>query len=154
LKSTRCLYIGNPDSRKSNGRRPKRLAILLLAVLILLGMGVDAVLAQVADLQVTKTVNDSTPDESQLITYTINVRNDGPDDATGVTILDLLPAGISFDSIDTIQPTGATYDPITGIWDIGTIPEGTNYDLKLDVSPDVGTAGSTIANTASVSSLN
>jgi uncharacterized repeat protein (TIGR01451 family) len=41
-----------------------------------------------ADLSVNKIVNDSTPAESDTITYTITVTNGGPNTATGVVIND------------------------------------------------------------------
>src|SRR5262249_1053609 len=49
---------------------------------------------QQADLQVSKTVSDPTPNVGQTITYTVTVTNSGPDAATNVTLQDILPAGV------------------------------------------------------------
>lgn len=43
------------------------------------------------DLVVTKTVNDTNPVISQNISYTITVVNNGPDNATGVYVNDIIP---------------------------------------------------------------
>ena len=103
------------------------------------------------DLLVTKKVNDSTPDELQIIEYEIRVENLGPAQATGVEITDLLPAGVTFSSTLTIEQ--GTYEPITGIWDVGTLENGDKPKLVIVAIVDAGTAAQVIQNTASVSDL-
>src|SRR5690606_34579737 len=49
-----------------------------------------------ADLSVTKVVDDPTPEEGQIVTFTITVTNEGPDDADDVALRDVLPAGLSY----------------------------------------------------------
>ena len=51
---------------------------------------------QQADLAVTKTVSDATPNVGDQITFTVTLSNHGPDAATGVQVTDLLPAGLTF----------------------------------------------------------
>jgi uncharacterized repeat protein (TIGR01451 family) len=53
-----------------------------------------------ADLSVAKSVDDATPDYLGVVVYTIAVANAGPSDATGVSISDLLPAGLAWLSDD------------------------------------------------------
>jgi len=65
-----------------------------------------------ADLSVTKTVSDATPNVGDQITFTVTLNNAGPDDATGVQVTDLLPAGLSFVSA---TPGQGTYDSNTGL---------------------------------------
>ena len=49
--------------------------------------------AGVADLSLTKNVNNTTPNVGDIVTFTITVNNDGPDDATNVGLRDVVPAG-------------------------------------------------------------
>ena len=73
-----------------------------------------------ADIAVTKDVNNTAPNYRDNVTFTVIVRNDGPDDATGVSLDDLLPAGLSWVSDDS---SGA-YDHTTGVWTIGSLADG------------------------------
>src|SRR5262249_23518956 len=50
---------------------------------------------QQADLVVGKQVSNPTPNVGSVITYTVTVANDGPDNATNVTLQDVLPAQVS-----------------------------------------------------------
>src|SRR5262249_38497546 len=56
---------------------------------------------QQADLDITKTVSDATPNVGDTITYTVTLRNTGPNTATDVTVQDLLPAGLTLLSFTT-----------------------------------------------------
>src|SRR5207302_589981 len=49
---------------------------------------------QRADLAVTKTVSNATPNVGDTITHTITLTDNGPNSATNVTATDLLPAGL------------------------------------------------------------
>jgi len=96
-----------------------------------------------ADLSLTKTVSDAAPNVGSDVTFTLSVHNDGPNDATGVTVRDALPAGLTFVS----ATPAANYDPATGIWTIGPIaPEQT---VALEVVATAAAAGS-LSNTAEV----
>ncbi|AEG18389.1 conserved repeat domain protein [Methanobacterium paludis] len=83
---------------------------------------------QSADIQVNQTQQNNT----QNVTYTITVTNNGPENATGVQITDKLSTGLTFTSADT-HGIG-TYDPTTGIWDIGTLNNGTTVTLTLNAN--------------------
>lgn len=65
-----------------------------------------------ADLSLTKTVDISTPDENSNVVYTLFLTNSGPDDATGVSIVDVLPAGLLWVSA---TGTGATISHDAGL---------------------------------------
>ena len=102
-----------------------------------------------ADLNLNKSVSDPTPNVGEQITYTIAVTNSGPSTATGVTVTDQLPAGVSFVSS---SPSQGTFNPATGIWDVGTLnPTGGAAILSLVATVD--TLG-TITNTAQVTTSN
>jgi uncharacterized repeat protein (TIGR01451 family) len=93
------------------------------------------------DLSLTKSAGDERPDLGGELDYTLTVRNDGTSDATGVVVLDPLPAGTEWVS-DT--STGA-YDPGTGSWAVGDVPTGTERSIVITV---VTTTVEPIANTA------
>ncbi|MBU7000319.1 MAG: DUF11 domain-containing protein [Theionarchaea archaeon] len=104
----------------------------------------ETIAAQEADLRLEKTVNDSTPDPGDTITFTITVYNDGPDTATNVLVEDVLPAGLSYVS-DT--PSQGTYSNVTGIWTVGTIVNGASATLQITAQV---TGTGTITNIAQV----
>ncbi len=68
-----------------------------------------------ADLQLQKSVDDNTPDDNQIINYTLTLRNNGPDAATEIKIKDVLPAGLIYQS--HIAGSG-NYDTATGFWNV------------------------------------
>ena len=102
----------------------------------------------VADLITVKTLDsgDSTPKEGDLVTFLIEVTNDGSGQATNVTLTDSLPTGITFTASD---PSQGLYDPVSGIWTIGTLGDETTATIKLTGRVDVGQGGNTIINTTS-----
>ncbi|WP_158607197.1 T9SS type A sorting domain-containing protein [Pontibacter oryzae] len=104
--------------------------------------------APVAELEVTNTVAAGPYYTGQNTTFTVKVKNNGPDAATGVKIQDKLPAGLEFVSYTS---TAGTYDAATGIWTLGTnvLPGGANaQSLILTVKP---TSTANYITTASVS---
>ena len=80
-----------------------------------------------ADLSVTKTVSDATPNVGDQITFTVTLTNQGPDTATGVQVTDLLPAGLTFVSA---TPSQGSYDSATGLWTVGTVSPGVPQTLR------------------------
>lgn len=58
-----------------------------------------------ADVYVTKTVSAATAQVGSELTYTVTVFNDGPSPAEGVTVVDTLPAGVTF--VSGTGPNGA-----------------------------------------------
>ncbi|RKN10771.1 DUF11 domain-containing protein [Aquimarina sp. BL5] len=86
----------------------------------------------IADLSLEKTVvdNDITPNVGDEITFQITVTNDGPDVATNVEVVDQLPPGFDF---ILFSATSGTYDEVTGVWNVGTVPNGSTQTLFIDV---------------------
>ena len=84
-----------------------------------------------ADLSVTKTVNNQTPLIGQEISFTIQVSNAGPNDATGVVVTDILQSGYTYVSSSA---TAGSYDPLTGIWLIGALADGQTIQLIVNVT--------------------
>ena len=84
---------------------------------------------QQADLALTKTVSDPTPNVGDTITYTVTLTDNGPDAATNVQVTDLLPAGLVVVSAST-EP--GSYNPATGLWTVGQlIVVGTPQTLQI-----------------------
>ena len=87
-----------------------------------------------ADIQVNQTINNTTPQTGDYVTITINATNNGPSNATGIIINDLLPAGLyvgSDDSNTSYTTTQGTYNPTTGDWTIGTLNNNTTATLTI-----------------------
>ena len=83
----------------------------------------------VADVSLTKTVDNSTPLTGQNVTFTITASNAGPATATNVAVSDPLPAGLTFVSA---TPSGnTTFNNGTGVWTIGTLNSGANATLQI-----------------------
>jgi uncharacterized repeat protein (TIGR01451 family) len=81
-----------------------------------------------ADLGLTKTVDNLTPNVGDTITFTITLSNAGPANATNVAVSDLLPAGLAFVSATASQ---GTYDSGSGTWLVGTVIVGTPVTLQI-----------------------
>ncbi len=100
---------------------------------------------QQADLVLTKTVDDATPNVGDTITYTIALENLGPNDATNVLVTDALPVGVT---LDLATPSQGTYDPTTGLWTVGTVAVGSPQTLLIQAtvtSPNPQTNTATIS---------
>lgn len=102
------------------------------------------------DLAISKTVDSLAPSENDTINYTIALINNGPNDATGIEITDLLPTGVTYVSN---TPSQGSYNNVTGLWNVGTVASGISATLGLTVTVDTGTAGQSIINTATITAL-
>lgn len=120
---------GTPDANPANNR------------------GSASVAVTSADLYLTKTVDQVNPDEGSNVIFTLTVGNDGPHDATGVAVSDLLPAGLTWVADDG----GGAYDPATGAWGIGNLNKLATVVLHITARCGPTTGGTTITNSAAVS---
>jgi uncharacterized repeat protein (TIGR01451 family) len=102
-----------------------------------------------ADLAVSKDVSALTPAEGDTITYTIQITNIGSNAATGVVVTDLLPTGVTHVSDDS----NGSYNPADGSWNVGDLNVGESVILHITATVDVGTAGTTITNIATISAV-
>jgi large repetitive protein len=109
------------------------------------GSASATVTGQAADLSVTKSVDDPTPNLGDSVTFTVQVANAGPDTAPSVQLSDPLPAGLTFTSA---TPSTGTYTALTGSWDVGSIASGTTDTLTIHA---VVNATGSIKNVAQVS---
>ena len=102
-------------------------------------------IGDVADLVTAKTLasGDSTPAEGDTVVYEIEITNNGDARATGVSLTDTLPPGITFVSSSVTQ---GSYDATTGLYTIGTLGVGDTAVLTLTGTVDVGQGGNSITN--------
>ena len=84
-----------------------------------------------ADLFINKVVDNMSPTSGEEITFTVTAGNNGPEDATGIQVEDLLPSGYTF--ISATVSTGS-YNEMTGIWVVGDLPFGETETLTIIVS--------------------
>jgi uncharacterized repeat protein (TIGR01451 family) len=102
-----------------------------------------------ADLSVTKTDSPDPVKAGQNLTYTITVRNNGPDAATGVTLTDQLPRNAGFGSASTTQGTCSLKPSKTEVaCNLGTVASGGIVTVTIMVKPN---KKGQITNTATVS---
>ena len=73
---------------------------------------------QLVDLVVHKSVDNETPNVGTTVVFTVVVSNNGPGTATGVTISDVLPDGLTFDHVSA---TEGSYEESNGTWTVGSV---------------------------------
>jgi len=81
----------------------------------------------VSDLEISKSVDNLSPFVGTNVIFTVVVTNNGPSEATGVEVTDLLPTGYSFISDDT----GGAYVSGTGIWTLPNIASGVSETINI-----------------------
>ena len=97
-----------------------------------------------ADLSLSQTVDNPTPDLAEIITFTLAISNNGPSNATNVVVSDPLPLGLILSS--TI-PSQGSYNSGSGLWTVGTITHAESITLSLVVTV---TSAGTVTNTAEI----
>lgn len=123
---------------------------MLFAALFVVQSAAQA--APSADLAVVKTVDNPLPREGDTIVYTLTLTNNGPDTANNVDVTDVLPAGVTYVSDDS----GGSYDNTTGVWVVAPplLAAAGAVTIHITATVNAGTLGSTITNTATITSSN
>jgi uncharacterized repeat protein (TIGR01451 family) len=98
----------------------------------------------IPQLTQSKAVDAATAVIGQTLTYSMSVGNTGSAESTGVNAQDLLPAGVTFVSADTGGI--GSYSPASGVWTIGTVPQGASYTLTITAAVNQGTDNTTQIN--------
>jgi len=112
--------------------------------------GIAVIDVPLVDVQViSKGVDDDAPYEGDQVRYAVTIYNAGPDDATGVQIQDVLPAGLTFVGAETPPGTGPP-NYSNGVWNVGDLLALEGRLLYIDAIVNQGTAGREIINTATV----
>ena len=89
-----------------------------------------------ADLAVTKTDSPDPIAVGQQLTYAVGVQNLGPSSATGVTLTDTLPAGVTFNSATPTQGS-CSQSAGTVTCSLGTIANGATPSVSIKVTPQI-----------------
>ena len=100
-----------------------------------------------ADLSLAKTVSSANPSTDDAVEYALTVHNAGPNDATGVTIHDSLPAGLDF--IDASPGCDNQNGMVT--CDVGAVANGQSVSVTIDARTTSALAGTAVGNLATVS---
>ncbi|MCP9754658.1 DUF11 domain-containing protein, partial [Lacihabitans sp. CCS-44] len=105
---------------------------------------------RVANLSLLKQVNNLTPQVGEIITFTIDLNNIGPDIANNIIIKDTIPNGYS--SITNISNSGVLVGNIL-TWNISTLANGSNLILSYDVTVQAPLLGTYFTNIAQISDV-
>lgn len=101
-----------------------------------------------ADVSVVNDVDDNTPAIGQMIKYTIRAYNNlnSLNTATGVTVIDALPDGVTFD-----HASSADYDSANDVWNVGTLLPGEMKILYIWATVNAHPTSTSYTNTAIIS---
>jgi uncharacterized repeat protein (TIGR01451 family) len=114
------------------------------------GCDIGAFEAQAAELSVTKMATVAQVREGESAVFCIEVNNDGPLEATGLVISDVLPLGLTFASSAASQ---GAYAGSTGEWSVGDLNVGLSATLVLTSTAEMGAAGTLITNVAAIAAV-
>ncbi len=83
------------------------------------------------DLELEQSFDPAEVDVDAATTLTVVVTNQGPADATGVEVTEVLPEGVTY-----VRDDATTYDSASGVWTIGSLPNGGSATLAITVIVD------------------
>ena len=98
-----------------------------------------------ADVALTKTDSPDPVTVGTALTYTITAKNNGPGKATGVTVTDSLPAGVTF--VSAVPSQGTCSGTATVTCDLGSVANLGAPKVTIKVKPS---AAGTLTNSATV----
>jgi uncharacterized repeat protein (TIGR01451 family) len=139
------------ENANSRWTAPRLVGIgaLLLAILAIAYSG-GATAAVPADLSITKTDSPDPVAQGNNLTYTITVTNNGPNEATGVSLNDNLPSSSDIDFVSVSTTKGTCQHSGNAVTcDLGTVANGANAIVTIVVKTK---KSGTLSNTATVSS--
>jgi uncharacterized repeat protein (TIGR01451 family) len=97
-----------------------------------------------ADLELSKIEDPDPVVQNMPLTYTIKVRNNGPDSAGPVIAEDTLPSGVTVNSVSSSQG-GLTQSVNMATFDIGELDPGAEATMTIEVTPnDAGVISNTV----------
>ncbi|MGB8473354.1 MAG: C25 family cysteine peptidase [Candidatus Acidiferrum sp.] len=106
-----------------------------------------------ADVAITKTASPEPVDQGTNLTYTLQVTNNGPAVALGVTVTDPIPGEVTFSSVSTTQGTCTyTASTTTVSCSLGTVSVGGLVVISINVAANTFSSSTFSTNTATASS--
>ena len=151
---THALLLGSPaiDARQ-NGRTATDQRGVVRPQGAASDIGAFEFEPMVADLRLTKTADDASPDVGQIIQFVVTVTNNGPDAASNVEVTDVID-GLFFDvPAAIVGVTQGSYGTLTGIWDVGTLALDGIATLTIDVEVLIAAASQSTVNQAEVTAF-
>lgn len=97
------------------------------------------------DFVIQKSADKSTINSGDAVQFTISISNQGPLDAEGVNLTDVLSPHILYTSS---SPSKGTYNSSTGFWQIGELLVGQSATLVIDTTVLLPASGTIATNTA------
>ncbi|TVQ29217.1 MAG: DUF11 domain-containing protein [Wenzhouxiangella sp.] len=94
---------------------------------------IDILLAR-SDLALSMVPDESLVLPGELAYFDIQVINNGPEPASGVTVTNAIPTGYTWQGDDS----GGSFNPATGQWQVGHLAVGASATLKLGVQVNPG----------------
>lgn len=101
-----------------------------------------------ADLVISKTADKSPVPAGEVLTYTVNVVNNGPSSAANTRITDIVPALLG--NVQYSLDNGATWSPWNGSYTVGTLQAQGTVAILIRGAVSATVAGGLLNNTASV----
>jgi uncharacterized repeat protein (TIGR01451 family) len=98
----------------------------------------------VTDLTISKSASPSPVTAGASLTYTITITNNGPSNATGIMVTDILPAGLTFSSA-----SGCNHNNGMVTCTLSSLAQGNSHSFVFAVEVNPGARG-VITNTATV----
>jgi len=104
-----------------------------------------------ADVAIVKTASPEPVDQNTNLVYTLQVTNNGPAVAQGVTVSDPLPAQVTYSSVSATQGS-CSVSGTTVNCNIGSMPVGSLVIVTINATANTFSSASTSTNIATVSS--
>ncbi|RIJ41670.1 CARDB domain-containing protein [Pontibacter oryzae] len=95
-----------------------------------------------SDVQVTGSVSNANPEFNEVITYTFQVKNNGPSSATNVVLTNQIPATL------TVVSTSASQGSVSNnTWSVGSLASGATQTLTITAKPNTGNTAISVTGT-------
>lgn len=101
-----------------------------LSMLAVLALAPRFALA-VPDLSLTMSADNAVPTPGQPVEFKVTLSNIGTDAASDVRVIDKLPPELAIPAGLAAFPSAGTYDPVVGVWLVGTLDAGASATLVI-----------------------